>query len=64
MTPTTTPRATTAADLVEAGFTAEEIALLEELRQSYPAREFLETAELRRLAFLKWRVERGVGSEI
>lgn len=55
MTTTTMSRPATAADLVEAGFTAEQIERLERLRSVYPMLEFLTTPEVRRLEFLKWR---------
>lgn len=63
MTPTTTHRpTTTVADLREAGFTPARIEQLTALRDIYPLPEFFETAELRRLAFVKWRREQDGGS--
>jgi len=45
----------TPADLADLGFSPEQIARFEELRECYPLIEFLESAhEMHRLAFLKW----------
>jgi hypothetical protein len=57
MIPTITRQQTTTTDLAEAGFTGAQIERLETLRALYPLLEFVETAEVRRLAFMKWRVE-------
>lgn len=57
---TTMPRVVTHSDLEQNGFSAEQIALLEQLRAVYPFVEFTDSIdEWRRLNFLKWRHSTG-----
>lgn len=50
----------TVADLVEQGFTEEQIEALKALRACYPFVEYVDTTtQWKRLQFLKWRVDRG-----
>ncbi|RIK40119.1 MAG: hypothetical protein DCC58_14365 [Chloroflexi bacterium] len=56
MSPTTTRHRTAEAILEDAGFTPAQIARLRALREIYPLPEFLETGQIRRLAFLKWEL--------
>lgn len=57
----TTSTSPTVNDLAAYGFSAAEIARLQELRSRYqPFREYCASnREFERLAFLKWRYERG-----
>ncbi|HAX24924.1 MAG TPA: hypothetical protein DEU95_03970 [Chloroflexi bacterium] len=56
-----TPRPeVTIADLVELGFTEDQIEALKALRACYPFVEYVDTAtQWRRLQFLKWRIDQG-----
>lgn len=50
----------TAEDLVEAGFTIEQVELLTALKSAYPFIEYVDTAkQWQRLGFLKWRYQQG-----
>jgi hypothetical protein len=50
----------TAEDLVEAGFTPEQVERLTALKSAYPFIEYVDTAkQWRRLEFLKWRYQQG-----
>lgn len=50
----------TADDLVDAGFTAEQVERLSALKSAYPFIEYVDTAkQWRRLEFLKWRYKQG-----
>lgn len=50
----------TAEDLVDAGFTADQIERLSALKSAYPFIEYVDTAkQWRRLEFLKWRYNQG-----
>lgn len=50
----------TAEDLLEAGFTAEQVERLTALKSAYPFIEYVDTAkQWRRLEFLKWRYQQG-----
>ncbi|HQX62354.1 MAG TPA: hypothetical protein PK593_02730 [Thermomicrobiales bacterium] len=56
-----TPRPeVTIADLVELGFTEDQIEALKAVRACYPFVEYVDTAtQWRRLQFLKWRIDQG-----
>ncbi len=56
-----TPRSeVTVADLVEQGFTDDQIDALKALKACYPFVEYVDSAtEWKRLQFLKWRVDQG-----
>lgn len=56
-----TPRPeVTIADLVELGFTEDQIEALQALRACYPFVEYVDTTtQWKRLQFLKWRVDQG-----
>lgn len=56
-----TPRPeVTIADLVELGYTEDQIQSLQALRSCYPFIEYVDTAtQWKRLQFLKWRVSQG-----
>ncbi|HLT21417.1 MAG TPA: hypothetical protein VKZ96_18325 [Thermomicrobiales bacterium] len=46
-------------DLEEAGFTEEQIKMLEDLRATYPFRDYFDSRkELQRLRFMKWMIGR------
>jgi hypothetical protein len=50
----------TAQDLLEAGFTDEQIERLTALKSAYPFIEYVDTAkQWQRLEFLKWRFKQG-----
>jgi hypothetical protein len=50
----------TADDLLQAGFTAEEIERLREVKREYPYVEYVDSGrQWQRLLFLKWRFEFG-----
>ncbi len=50
----------TAEDLLEVGFTEEQIKQLNALKSAYPFIEYVDTAkQWRRLEFLKWRFKQG-----
>jgi hypothetical protein len=50
----------TADDLLEAGFTPEQVERLSALKSAYPFIEYVDTAkQWRRLEFLKWRYQQG-----
>ena len=50
----------TAEDLLEAGFTVEQVERLSALKNAYPFIEYVDTAkQWRRLEFLKWRFQQG-----
>lgn len=50
----------TAEDLLEVGFTEEQIEMLNALKSAYPFIEYVDTAkQWRRLEFLKWRFNQG-----
>ena len=50
----------TANDLLEAGFTSEQVERLSALKSAYPFIEYVDTAkQWRRLEFLKWRYLQG-----
>jgi hypothetical protein len=51
------------ADLAAEGFTAEEIARLNALREMYPMAEFITVDQRQKLVFLKWLRESGKFSE-
>jgi hypothetical protein len=56
------PRTTevTVDDLLEVGFTADQIERLQALKNAYPFIEYVDTAkQWRRLEFLKWRYMQG-----
>ena len=61
MTSSLTPRPdVTVADLVELGFTNDQIEALQALKSCYPFIEYVDTAtQWKRLQFLKWRVAQG-----
>lgn len=61
MTSSLTPRPeVTVDDLVELGFTEDQIESLMALKACYPFVEYVDTsAQWRRLQFLKWRVAQG-----
>ncbi len=51
---------TTVEDLLESGFSTDEIERLKELRNEYPFIEYVESgAQWQRLLFLKWRYQNG-----
>ncbi|HMM41085.1 MAG TPA: hypothetical protein PKA95_04210 [Thermomicrobiales bacterium] len=56
-----TPRPeVTIADLVELGFTEDQIEALQALKACYPFVEYVDTTtQWKRLQFLKWRVDQG-----
>lgn len=56
-----TPRPeVTIADLVELGFTEDQIEALQALKACYPFIEYVDTTtQWKRLQFLKWRVDQG-----
>lgn len=58
----THPVVTTREMLLEAGFSEEEVARLEQIKASYnPHREWCETDLIyQRMNFLKWRIEQGL----
>lgn len=58
MSPTTTHHRTDESILEHAGFTPVQIVHLQALREIYPLPEFLETGQIRRLAFMKWELLR------
>lgn len=50
----------TADDLLEAGFTAEQVERLVALKSAYPFIEYVDSAkQWQRLEFLKWRYQQG-----
>ena len=50
----------TADDLLEAGFTEEQVEMLTALKNAYPFIEYVDSArQWRRLEFLKWRYLQG-----
>jgi hypothetical protein len=56
----TRPASITVDDLVEVGFTADQIEKLSALKACYPFVEYVESAShWQRLLFLKWRVDNG-----
>ncbi len=61
MAPSLTPRPeVTVADLIELGFTEDQIEVLRALKSCYPFVEYVDTsAQWKRLQFLKWRVDQG-----
>lgn len=47
-------------DLIEVGFSIDEIELLKELKREYPFAEYVDSGrQWQRLLFLKWRYENG-----
>jgi hypothetical protein len=53
----------TQADLEREGFTPEQIARLEELREMYPLAEYITVHQRQKLIFLRWLRESGKVSE-
>ncbi|CAN5546148.1 hypothetical protein BH23CHL2_BH23CHL2_36260 [soil metagenome] len=59
--PATTTRSLEASNLIEMGFSEDEVARLQQLKQSYSAfaEQFETEREFQQVQFLKWRYDRG-----
>lgn len=60
-TPATTTRTLEASNLIEMGFSEDQVTKLQQLKQSYSAfsEQFETHNEFQQVQFLKWRYERG-----